>query len=113
MGSITFRTIVFVRYFSYNYFSYGLFVQVLFVRTFRTSTFRTNFSYKYFSYELFVQVLFVQIQRGGAKLLDKGAKSLRLRSNLCEDIPPLTRGLLPPPPCICTKSTCTKSPYEN
>src|SRR6185437_6711464 len=109
MGSITFRTIVFVRYFSCNYFSYGLFVQVLFVRTFRTSTFRTiifrtNFSYRYFSYKY---------KRGGGKLLAKGAKSLRLRSNLCEDIPPLTRGLLPPPLVfvrkVRTKNNCTKS----
>ena len=36
-GSITFRTIVFVRYFSCE-----LFVQLFFVRTFRTGTFRTN-----------------------------------------------------------------------
>jgi cold-inducible RNA-binding protein len=46
IGSITFRTIVFVRYFSYNYFSYGL----------------------------FVQVLFVQIQRGGGKIPRQGGE---------------------------------------
>ena len=100
----TFRTVLFVqvlfvRYFSYNYFSYELFVQVLFiqlffVRTFRTGTFRTN------------------KKGGGAKLLAKGTKNPRLRSNLCEDIPPLMRGLLPPPPCICTKSSYEKYLYE-
>ncbi len=37
-GSITFRTIVFVRYFSYGLFVQVLFVQIFFVRTFRTNT---------------------------------------------------------------------------
>ena len=47
------------------YFSYNCFRTVLFVR---------YFSYNYFSYELFVQVLFVQIQKGGGKITRQGGE---------------------------------------
>ena len=94
----------------------------LFVQLFSYGTFRTNFSYRYFSYNyfrtvlfvqvLFVQVLFVQIQGGGGK-------SSRVRGGISSHKLLLRRGLFAPLASnfapsfrICTKSTCTKSPYE-